>query len=149
MLQNMMVKEWVDSNSDLLKSFCGMYDLDEDNDEHDNQHHYGSSSDNEAVTDGANIEAIAAVNNSINDDAAEHVCHVEVEVFHHVQVVACHWNANRYVYNSIIEHEQLCIALLLQMTCILQQQWQQLYDADEHHCLQQAITDKLNKACSN
>jgi len=147
MLHNMMVQERVDSNSDSLESFCGMYDLDEDNNEHDNQRHdYDSSSDNEAVTDGAGVESVDAEDSSINDDTAEHVHHVEAEVFHRAQVIACHRDADRHVYDSIVEHEQLRIALLPQTTRILQQRWQQLYDVDEHRRLQQAITDELNKA---
>ncbi len=50
MLHNMMVQEQVDRNSYLLETFCGMYDPHNDNSEHDNQHHSGSSSNNEAVT---------------------------------------------------------------------------------------------------
>jgi len=76
------------------------------------------------LADASNVKSIDA-DNSINDDTADHVRHVEAEVFHHMQVIAYHHDANRHVYDNIIKHEQLCIALLPQTTCILQQQWQQ------------------------
>jgi len=35
------------------------------------------------------------------------------------------------------------------MMQIMQQQWQQLYDVEEHKCLQQAITDEFNSLANS
>jgi len=133
LLHNMMVQERVDSDGDPFEDFCGMYNPHEENDNDDN----------------ANNQLNACDHDSIDDDAAQHVRHIEAEVHHRSQLIACHREADRHVYDKVVEDEKLWIALLPQTTCIMQQWWQQLYDAEEHKHLQQAITDELNMLSNN
>ncbi len=131
LMHNMMVQERVNSESDPFENFCGMYDPDDD--EHENEQNLENCDQN----DGDDA--------SVDDDAAEHVLRVEAEVLHRSQIIATHRVADRHVYDGIVQHELLRIALLPQTTRIIQQRWQNLYDVEEHKRLQHAIMDELNK----
>jgi len=125
-----MVQEQVDSDGDPFEDFCGMYNPhEENNNDDDASNHFNASN-----------------HDSIDDDAAQHVQHIKAEVHHCSQLIACHREADRHVYDRVVEDEREQIALLPQTMHIMQQQWQQLYDAEEHKHLQQAITDELNMA---
>jgi len=104
-----MVQERMNSKSDLFKNFCGMYDPD---DEPSNQQNLKQNCDQNDGDDAS----VDINSNSISNDASEHVCHVEAEVLHRLQIIATHRVANWHVYDCAIQHEQLQIALLPQTT---------------------------------
>jgi len=93
----------------------------------------------------ANNQSNVGDDDSIDNDAAQHMWCIEAEVHHHLQLIASHREADKHIYDSIVEDEKLQITLLPQTTRIMQRQWQQLYDAEEHKLLQQAIIDELNQ----
>jgi len=89
LLHNMMVQERVDSKDNPVNdNFCGMYNPHEKNDD-------------------ANNQSTACDDSSIDDDAAQHVRHIEAEVGHHLQVIASHREADKHVYDSIVKDEKL------------------------------------------
>jgi len=105
LLHNMMMQEQVDSNMDPFEDFYGMYDRHEEND-----------------NDGdANNHFNACYHDSIDDDAAQHIWLIKAEqVHHHSQLIACHREADRHGYDSIVEDEKKQIAFLPQTMHIMQ-----------------------------
>jgi len=73
LFHNMMVQECVNSKNDPFDNFCAMYDLD---DIHDNE---CNNDKNGVLSSHVNV-ASADGDNSINDNAAEQVHHIEAEV---------------------------------------------------------------------
>jgi len=53
---------------------------------------------------------------------AQHVQHIEAEVHHCSQDIACHRDTDKHVYNSIAEDEKLQIAFLPQVMHMIMQQ---------------------------
>jgi len=92
LLHNMMVQECINHDNDPFKNFCGMYDPDNEENVFDGEH--GNDDDNN------NGE-------SIDDEAVEHVHHIEAEVQYQMQIIESHREADRYVYDSIVKHERL------------------------------------------
>ncbi len=94
LLYNMMVQEHVNNDSDdPYDNFCGMYDPDKDEENILDGKHGNNNDENNGER--------------IDDEAAEHVRHVEAEVQHQMQIIESHREADRYVYDSVVEHKRL------------------------------------------